>query len=238
MSDLDDILNGNERIELNETSVEPETVEQEPETTGDEVAAPPAAEIVEPPIDVERLRADLAKEKARADAFEARSRDERRKRQEMEQSAERPDIWADPDKHLDIRFQELETRIRNQNYAVLEDMARESWPDFDEKLAEFEVMAQENPALAAQMMSAANPAKFVYKTAKSAMELREAGDVDSLRERIRAEERAKIEAEIKSKSTAKQDAISKIPTSFSDIRGKGSSSDNWAGPTPIKQILG
>jgi hypothetical protein len=89
------------------------------------------------------------------------------------------------------------------------------------------------------MVNDPDPAEFVYKTAKMRLELREVGDVESLRDKIRKEERIKLEEEFKKKEADAAALRSEIPTSLSQVTGTpGQNRPVWSGPTSLSEILG
>ena len=97
--------------------------------------------------------------------------------------------------------------------------------------------AGRNPVLATQLREAPDPAEFIYRQGRTAMELRQVGgDLGAYRKRVEAEIRAKLEAEY----AAKAARTASIPQSLNTepSRGAGiSGSGQWAGPTPIEDIL-
>jgi len=128
-----------------------------------------------------------------------------------------------------------ETRLQ-----TAEVIARSKYPDFDEKIAVFGEVLQQNPVLHAQWLQSPDPAEFAYRAGKNHKELQEAGDIDSLRAKIEKETRIKIEAEMKAKAEELEKERAKIPPSLSDVRGATTQATRpvWNGPTPLNDILG
>lgn len=184
----------------------------------------------------------------------AAAADERRKRQELEaklKAMEKPPeppkpFWDDPEAALKASEERAQQMVMNTRLQMAETITRSQHPDFDEKLAIFQGYLQENPgvatALAQQMLAAPNPAKFVYDFGKTQIELREAGDLPSLRAKIEAETAAKVRAEVEAeyKAKAEKDAATRaaIPRSLADARNTGGQNGVvWSGPTPLEDIL-
>lgn len=136
--------------------------------------------------------------------------DERRKRQELERryaeleaklktpegKEEVVDFFADPDKALGQVKNEIRIELANAKLEISQELMRERYEDYDELESEFVDLAKDNPVLIKQLSEAKNPAKFAYETALKARKANELNDVDTFREKIRAEEREKIRAEL------------------------------------------
>lgn len=244
MDDFDKFLDG-APAEVEEQ--EPETPEAEapapdptpetkPEPTGEEQAAPPAAE--EP-----KQQQPSEDWEAKARAFMARAEDERRKRQQLEEQLkqakpeEKPDFWADPDAAIGQLEQKFEQRLQAERATLSESMVRAQFADYDQKLDVFAEMVQANPALSYQLAQSPNPALFAYKTAEKELKLRELGDPDEYRAKLEAEVRAKVEAELKEKLAAEATKAAAIPESLASARGGGAKSPEWAGPPSLDDIL-
>jgi hypothetical protein len=220
-----------------------------PEAAPAPAAAAPAPT---PPVVPEPPRQELNE---RERAFLARATEETRKRQALEHElaqlkqvpAEPPKpFWDDPDaalKQQAAQIQEVKSHVSqmliNEKVQQSEYHARQTHPDFDQKMNEFALAAQEIPGLLQQCAASPNPAEFAYKTAKSRIELREVGSLDAYREKIRAEERIKIEAEFQKKHEETLRQQQAIPGSLTDVTGTpGQNKPVWNGPTPLSAILG
>jgi hypothetical protein len=191
----------------NETEVETEV---KTENTGDKPETPPAS-------------ATPAEQPAKPHPNESQTipisalLDERGKRQNTEREledykakllayeekqAKKPDLFEDPDgwqksihDSAEKRVKEAEDKLTVRFLGLSEQLARSRYPDYNEKLDAFGKILQQEPSLHARMMSAADPAEYVYRTAKQYMELQGFESVEKLREKIREEERAKLLAE-------------------------------------------
>lgn len=255
MSDLDEILNGEdaEVVEDTETEATAETeaseevVDNESETT-DETKA-------ETTDDKDDQESDESQETDESDASSASQDDKnaeaiagltaelgriRQKNRDLEERMarpqtedEKPDFFADPDAAMAKLTDSVDARISKARIDMSEQMARSTHDDFDTQIEVFQEMAQENPALWAEMSAQVNPAEWAYKQAERKTELAEIGDLGTFKDRIRAEAKAealkefqkdheeKIEAEIKKRSG--------LPSSLSDARsisGKDVDTDN------------
>src|SRR5258706_3561150 len=176
-------------------------------------------------------------------ALLAALQDERRKRQELErksQEVKKPEkpFWEAPEDHFKAVEEQHKSWEQKQNeretlnlLRVAELMARKEHPDFDEKIEHFGKMVQEIPGLHAQWLQAPDPAEFAYKTAKQHKDLQEAGNIDTLRENIRKEERLKVEAELKSKEEQLKKERDALPGTLSDARGTKQQKTVWGGGT-------
>lgn len=124
---------------------------------------------------------------------------------------------------------------------------KERHPDFDEHFAEFKKAADANPALWEQVEAANSPGEFIYKTGKTLREMQGVESIDDLREKIRAEERVKIESELGVQrqpsnpqvQVSQAPARPQIPKSLASIPGRGlGASPTWRGPRQTEDIFG
>jgi hypothetical protein len=178
--------------------------------------------------------------------------DERRKRQELEQRLRdleskkepepAPDWWADPEKAAQHQSQQIEARLYRQKVELSQDFMRSQHEDYDDMEARFMEMAQENPALRTELQKSANPARFAYETARKASEYEAMKDVDSYKAKVEADVRkdveAKVRKEIEAEQKKKADKEAAIDPSLASTSSKGGlTSDDYAGPTPLDEIL-
>jgi len=188
-------------------------------------------------------------------AFLARAQEETRKRQALEQElaqlrqkpAEPPkQFWDDPDgalkqqtQFIEAQKQEFQQMLLTERMQNSEATAREKYSDFDVKIEEFAKAVQEIPGLAQQFMASRNPADFAYKTAKSRIELREAGSVEQIIAKREIELRAKWEAELAEKQKAEELKRNSLPSSLSEVPGTTGAQGRpvWGGPTPLGSIV-
>lgn len=211
--------------------VKAEVLEKAPEKP-----APPVQEM----SDKEKafLRA-AEEERKKRQALEARLRDmEAKLPKEPEKT-----FWDDPEAAFKKQQQEAQQIALNTRLQTAEIIARSRYPDFDEKIAVFGKIMSETPGLHAQWLQSPDPAEFAYKLGKNHQELQTAGDLESLKAKIRketeAEVRTKIEAELKAKAEALQKERDALPGSLSEARSVGGPNRPvWNGPTSLNDILG
>jgi hypothetical protein len=183
-------------------------------------------------------------------------KDERRKRQELERKLEAaiaqqqlfkqppdhppPSFWDDPDAAMAHMRQEMrnellqslrqEQQIERMNLS--EAAAKLKYPDYPDAFAAFEQAVQYNPRLAQEMVSAADPAEYVYSKGKAALALEQHGSIEALL----AAERQKWEAEVKGHVPA---PLANLPsTTAADGSVGARSGPEWNGPPSLKEIVG
>jgi hypothetical protein len=141
--------------------------------------------------------------------------EERRKRQELEarlQLREQPqapqlkdeDFWQNPvqatQQLVGHQAQEFQTQVQNLKYEIAEDLTRSLHADYDQVRDGFIAKVTEGHpwavAIAQQMGSQPNPARFVYDQAKKLAAFDSFGDPQAFEARIRAEERARVLTEM------------------------------------------
>lgn len=254
---LEDMLSDKE---LDPVEPEPKTTGDDPEPEPKEPADPepkdPAdpAEPKEPddPSEPPSPKASETTEETEEPWTKKAVLDERRKRQELEQRLREieskkepepaPDWWADPEKAAQHQSQQIEARLYQQKVELSQDFMRSQHEDYDDMEARFMEMAQENPALRTELQKSANPARFAYETAKKAAEYDAMKDVDSYKAKLEAEVRKDVEAKVRKELEAEQEKKAKketaIDPSLASTSSKGGlTSDDYAGPTPLDEIL-
>ena len=175
--------------------------------------------------------------------------DERDKRQtfEKENAALREQLQANNDEAAEDLdpFEDFEGAFNAKANSLLQtvdsrfidltaNLARSQHKDYDEMEAAFLSEAKTNPTLLEQMRTNSNPAEFAYQHAKSKTELEEAGDIDALKAKIRAE----VEAELLGKSNKEKDDRESVPDSLSDARSAGKTVGKTpGGPVPLDSVF-
>lgn len=173
-----------------------------------------------------RLELELAELRGRVD-----SRSPQAQQEEPEDFEEA--FYSNPQDYIS---RVVSQAVDGNRYAMSEQIARDTFPDFDEKLAAFEEAVKTNPMYAAQLRQHPHPGKFAYEVGKTMLETREIGSLDELREKIRQEERARLEQELRKESA--QTAASQLTKSVAGSRGASvEAAKAWAGPTPLGDIL-
>lgn len=200
-----------------------ETVEKQPEAPAPE--APTAPEVKE---DKTVPLPALLAEREKRQALE-------RQLAELQQQVpqqKQPEFWEAPEVHI----QQLEHRANQRLFAALEEQAKAVYADYDDVAAKALEAAQGNPALAQQVIGAANPALALYQLGKKAAELEQMQDPAAYRAKIEAEVRAKIEAEYAAKAASKANAAAAIPPDLSQARNAaGQFSPN--APSPVDELF-
>ena len=177
---------------LLDEAAETEEVAATEEKAETEEVAPAATE-------KEETGEDLQKQ---LDAFKAQALDERGKRQRLEESiragqkpVEKADLFEDPDTRLNQELDPIRNEFNNRLIAMSESQAKARHSDFDQKYEAFVAATQSDPTLINQAMGAVDPGEFVYRAGEKQMLNQELGDggLEGLRDKIRAEEKAKLD---------------------------------------------
>lgn len=228
----------------------PKKATEEPAAAAEEPAKPEAKAAPEkaPEAPAAPPKQDLT-EKERA--FLATAQEERRKRQELERrlaemAAAKPKepektFWDDPEAALRRQQEEVQKAVVGTKLQTSEVIARSRYKDFDEKMGTFAELAQENPVIVQQMLAAPDPADFAYRAAASHKMLKDAGGIEQLLEKARAEAaaetRAKLEAELKEREERLRKEREALPPTLSQARGTAVHKPVWGGPTGLDDIL-
>ena len=228
--------------------------EGEPEARVDEPAAAPEAKPeAKPAAPVTPPAQDMTpKEKA---AFAAAA-DERRKRQALEQQlaqmrqqqqptaqpqpGEQPKtFWDDPEGNLKRAQEAMRQEGLSIRMNTTEILARNRYPDFQEKVDKFSELVQTTPGLAQQWVAAPDPADFAYRVAKQHIELEQFGSIEDWKASETARIRAEVEAQVASKAKEQQARVAAIPPSLSAAKGAGAKNQPaFSGPPSLDSILG
>jgi hypothetical protein len=258
MADLDTILSGGEDTTSTEPAVERPRGEDgrwlpyaEAETAPPAVVeTPPEAPtpVVEPKAEDDRVpQAALLDERRKRQSTERELQElrfeiERLKGQPPETpKAEAEDFWTAPEKALsatekraiaaaNARIDEV-TGHMAANFS--ERFARKQWPDYDAKREAFTARLESDPVIKAEfnrhISEGGDLGEFVYETGTKILEYAEQRD-PGFREKVRAEERAKLELEMKATRPV-------VPQSLNGISSPVSSTETWSGPPPLEAIL-
>ena len=241
-------------------------------TTGEPAAAAePVAAPDTPPVSSEdgAAPASPASEPEPAHVPTAALTDERRKRQAAEariQELERqlnapqqhpvqqptqpqvqapalPDMFEDPEGYTRAIQAQMQQQVVATRLDMSETIARQSHPDFDEKMQAFQQAVQRRPDLIDQMMSDPHPAGFAYKVGTDFLEYSQLGNLDAYKAQLRAEIEAELRAQAPAAPAAPAPAAPAapvIPNSLADApsaRAPGSAGAPDAGPPSLSQIL-
>lgn len=235
--EVTDVEESTEESEEEETEEATET-EESTESTDEKEGEPSSPEGEEEP--------PLTK---REEAFLKKANDEKRKRQELEQTYSQqqakeqdlPDPFDDPTgyaKALEARNErhQLATRI-----TISQEMMRDKHQDYDERELQFVELAKNDPGLIAKMQQSSNPAKFAYETAVKAERVAKFDNFDdavkSEVEKQVAAATARIKADLEKEYAGKLSQAQKIPPSGAKSGSYGADS-TYAGDDSLSDILG
>jgi len=153
---------------------------------------------------------------------------QQQQQQPREQSAP-VDLLLNPDEWQNRLFGAIESVVQQQAFnrtlALSEQLARDSYADYDELIdGFFKPAAAKNPELRQALYKAPDPAKYAYKQAKRMKLESEEGelDVDKLKEKLRAE----LLADMEGKKAELQQQV-KVPESLGQS-GSGSTAGRSA----------
>jgi hypothetical protein len=147
------------------------------------------------------------------------------------------EFYSGPVDFISKREQALKQEFEQKFLAMNVAQVQAQFQDYGEAEAAFVEAAKYNPTLQAQLRQSANPALFAYQNGKAFMELKDIGSLDELRERIRQEERERLESEYRKQNVITQAA--QASTSSAGAKGAGANtSPVFSGPTPLNQIFG
>jgi len=222
-----------ETTEPEEAKVE-ETTEEVVEDTGEEEdTTPPVVETKEVP-----LTALLDERDKRKEAVAERERLSK----ELEEAKKQPlDFYEDPEGAIASKINEAVAPLQEQFTRQFIDLSRQMTKEFvgEDKYepAEkaFAEAAKQNPLLVQNALESGNPGKYMYDTGTQMLQLDSAGgDVNAMREQIRAELKAEMMAEAKQK----EDKLEEVPESLTETPSAMAPGEKVAtGPTPLENIL-
>lgn len=225
-----------------EPKEEPAPVAAAPEAPKPEEAAKPAAPVAAAQQEfTEKEKAFLRaaqEERGKRQALEARLRElEAAKPAEPAKT-----FWDDPEAAMQAQEARLRQESLNTRLNTAELIARQRHPDFDEKVALFAQVVQQNPQIQQQWLQAMDPAEFAYTIGKNHQEFQQVGSMEEYRAKIERETaarvRTEVEAELKAKAAALEKARADLPGSLSTARGTTVNRPTWSGPSSLDDILG
>lgn len=219
MSDeLEGFLNAEPEVEpeVTEEAVTEETTEEEP--TGEEEGSPPEPEKAQTNVPITALLDEREKRQALQRQLEAL--------QQQQPQTEAPDVIEDQEgfaKHVEER---VVSRVSKIEAAFNLKLARIQYPDFDEKAAIFQEMADKDPSLGSKAMAAENIPEFAYRYVveqERAAKLNDPNYEAQLKEKLKQE----VLAELKAGKAAelKAEIDKSVPPSLSTKRAAGGNSN-------------
>jgi hypothetical protein len=195
------------------------------ETVSDEVVTAPVVDekVIETPVvTTEEPKPEVKAETAQEDGWKNAYFAEKKRRQaaEVPAQAKEPEAfdWTNPEKTIES----IKTDLRAENQANFLNMSGAQCSarheDYQEKYQTFTGMAQANPAILETMVAQPDPAQWAYDQASQKMFTDEVGaDPAAYREKIAAEERAKLETEFKTKAAGKAAIVAGLPPSAASL---------------------
>ena len=211
-------------------------VEETPEPTAEPVEEPKVDKVPETTAEPEKPKEephaapqiDPTKEAGLMAALMA----EREKRQNLQrqlesQQQEKPKFdWDDPDKTMAAFEQKMEQRLQAQKLDLSEAYCSARHDDYGDKKEVFMRMAQENPALIAEMVRHPDPAEYAYNLASQRMFSEKVGsDPAEYEAKLRAEITAELEAKYKQAATDRQALSASLPPSAKSLTNKNTPVD-------------
>jgi len=197
-----------------ETVIDEEAVTAtETDETGDDEEVTPAKVETEPlSKEEEGFKAAYLAEKEKRQALEKEKEQKPPKKEEFD--------WQDPNKTIDNIKNDINSQVEDRFIKMSIYHLGKREPDAKEKLEVFDSMARENPSLFDQMVKHPDPGQYAYDLAAQKMLTDEVGsDPKAYEEKIRADERAKVEAELKATTDKNKKIAESLPPStmsFSD----------------------
>lgn len=189
--------------------------------------------------------------KEEADGLRKALREERQKRQRLEQQRKEPDeekdVWADPKGFIKDELAKQRAEQDQRFFALSETHAKSRHEDYDEVVAELIEDAETDPTIAReiypQVSSHIDPAEFLYQQAKQRKELKSFdGDLGKYRESIETPLKTEVQTlQEKIAGLEKQlKGLGKVTSSLNDEQstsGKQVSDEAANEPTPMTDIL-
>lgn len=160
-------------------------------------------------------------------------KDERQKRQEAQKRIEElerklaerdskqeeiPDVFEDQKAFVESIRNEQRQELQNMRLEMAREFMMEAHKDYEEMEAKFIELAKENPVLKSQAQKASNPAKFAYQQAKKYAEWQEMQDIDTAKQKLRAELREELKKELEAEKAEKAAKTSDITPSLAKAR--------------------
>jgi hypothetical protein len=150
----------------------------------------------------------------------------------------KPGFWeSEPEQFIDGRLQTFEQRQQERFIETERRVMRRTVPDYPEAEQAFIKAAQSNPDLVERFRRAPDPVGYAYETGKQLMAIDKYGatTLDELKEKVRAEVMAEMNADRSEQRTA---TAKPIPKSIASARGSGAGvKPAWSGPRSIDDIL-
>lgn len=213
-------------IEQVEEVAEVETVEEVQEPEQEVKAEEPEEEATTAPKEDEIEQAwtkAMALDERRKRQEAQKERDDYKAQLEEKAKVDTPDVFEDQEAYTNHLRSEFDQKLINQRVELSRDILRDQHEDYDAMEQAFIELAGNTPGLREQVLQQSNPAKFVYEQGKKHTQFKEMQDVDSYKNKMRAEIKAELEAEMSSKSAEKSKVAASITPSLANARSSDSS---------------
>jgi hypothetical protein len=150
---------------------------------------------------------------------------------------------AGPSGFVEKKLTAVEQRILQQvgqlrgqdRLAMSREIVRSMHKDYDETIATFRELADGDPSLERQCLSAPNPAKWAYDYTKLHQKLANVGSLEDLEAQIRERVRQELEQEQRGNSARAEAA--KVSTSSAGARSAGSTAPVDVGEESLEDLL-
>lgn len=215
---------------------QPETEEQQPEEAKAEEPEATKPEAPEPQPEPKSVPlAALQEERSKRQRIEQELERRIKEAEEARAKEPEPDFFEDPTGALQRFEKKMEERSIQDRINISEEMVigAVGKEKYDTALSAFAESVAENPALAAQMRSSPNPAKFAYDFGNKSLLMKEMGDdPQAYRDKLKAE----IMAELKATEPTPQ-ALTSPPSLAGTKSESGLKTPTWSGPQPLEDLL-
>lgn len=247
MSELDEILSGTDDVTEPTEDVQEEEVTEEP--TGEEPTD--EAETEEEPEEKPKSEAKKdstpePKEDEESDWRYQAYKDEKRKRQELEnrlkeleqpkEQEKAPDVFDDQDGYTSYLTKQVHQQVSNVKADLSQYYAEREFGKevVAEKLERFKQMAADDPRLSQQVLNSVSPYHEMVDIVTKAEKYEQLQDVDSMEAKLRSEIEEKVRKELKEKYEEKQQKRESVTPSLN----KQASSNKAESSDSLEDLLG
>lgn len=203
---------------------------------GEEQSASPAP-VEEPPFEHAAVIGERKRRQEAEERLKALESELQQLRTPQEPPAPPPSVWEDENAFRgDVVSTAVSQASLNAKLDMSEMLASQAHEDFDTMKDKFLQMANMNPALAQQALTAKHPWEKAYQIARNAATMEELGATNV--SEIEAKLREKLEAEYAAK-TAQAPAAPALPNSLADApAGMGAPASSGVQPFSLADIIG
>jgi hypothetical protein len=221
-----------------EAKAPPKAEAEKPKAEAKAESATPAPKEDKPeePVEVRGLKSAHMAEKTKRQEYERQLAALQAELAQLKSPQQQvPDVMQDPQGFAQSLEQRMQTALINERVNLSYAMAKRSHPDFDEVMAEWPALYQQNPAIYQAALQQEMPAEWAYQQVKRMQFLQEVGDDPSTyRTKLEQELRAKWEAE---RMPEQRPAPVAPPPSLATATSAPVREQQWAGPRSLNSIL-